>query len=69
MNSIVGTYHSKPRSEIPRESFIRSNLLQVRVEGILEPSVYKVLLSVALETLIEGSLEVLQGQSIVENIG
>jgi hypothetical protein len=49
---------------------IGSNLLQVGIEGVIHASLDKVFLGIVLETLlIERGLEVLQGQSIVEDIG
>jgi hypothetical protein len=49
---------------------IGSNLLQVGIEGVIHASLDKVFLCIVLETpLIERGLEVLQGQSVVEDIG
>lgn len=43
---------------------------QVRIEWIREPSIDEHLLRVVLETLtVEGSLKVLEGKSIVEDVG
>lgn len=49
---------------------IRSNLLQVGVERIFEPGSQEISMGVVLETLlVEGGLEVLERQGIVEDIG
>lgn len=49
---------------------VLANLLQVGIEGVLEPSVDKVSLGVVLKTLlVESSLEVLESQRVVEDVG
>lgn len=49
---------------------ILGNFLQVGIEGILESSLHEVGLGVVLETLlVESSLEVLESQGIVQNVG
>ena len=49
---------------------IGSNLLNVGVEGIVHASLDKVFLGIVLKTLsVESGLEVLKGQSIVEDVG
>jgi hypothetical protein len=47
---------------------VRSNLLDVGIEGVVHASLDKVLLGVVPETLsVESGLEVLKGESIVED--
>jgi hypothetical protein len=48
---------------------VRSNLLDVGIEGVVHASLDKVLLGVVPETLsVESGLEVLKGESIVEDV-
>ena len=58
------------REERDVGSLVSSNGLEVVVDGRVEASVGKVLLAELLETLaVEGVLEVLKGQSILEDVG
>ena len=56
--------------EVDVVALILGDLLQVGVEGRVEASVGKLLLGELLQTLaVEGVLEVLKGQSVVEDGG
>lgn len=49
---------------------VLADLLQVGIEGVLQPGVDKVSLGIVLEALlVESSLKVLQSQSVVEDVG
>lgn len=49
---------------------VHSDRLDIVVEGRRHPGVHEVLLGVVLQTLlVEGGLEVLQSQGIVEDVG
>jgi hypothetical protein len=69
MHRCIHTLQSRGE-EVDVGLLIGSNLLDVGIEWVVHACLDKVLLGIVLETLsVERGLEVLKGQSIVEDVG